>query len=219
MKTLKELLSEKPVFDTSLTLKIEALVPLAMNNSVPGKYYPSFNKPSESMIHGLIENAMGLYLDDASRTTLGKITKKSMGETLTRSVSKFISVLQHHIKIDSISEPFVMRYSDCFSQQFSNREQETHLKGGANHCYSVIKEIHELEKITELDAKRLKKSVSRFYSSLSRREYVIPQEPYTVKISTSKDLASIIAIAVEDPESPLFLGTNDGWVDAEVVND
>jgi len=256
--SLKDILSEAPNFDVTLKLKVSALAPLSMNNSVPGKFYPSGYKPSESMVLGMIENAIGLYLDEGDRKELSKITKKktSAGKDLQTSVSQYISVLQHHLRIDHITESFAMKFTDFFSQQLNRSEGDARLNGGANMSYELVKYLSELKNISSIAAakrnelspekiqelgekdeekikqlgdekkksidlreKELNKLIACYYTTPSTREYIEPLNDYIITISTSEYLDEIIRHSLFDPESPLFLGTNDGWVDVEVINE
>lgn len=47
------------------------------------------------------------------------------------------------------------------------------------------------------------------------REYVVPEGPYRVRIRTTRTLADRLAVACEDPQAPLYLGTSEGWVDVQ----
>ena len=59
-------------------LTIEALAPLSMVAAQPGKYYRSQPYPTENMLYGLIENALGWHLHDAVRKIAIDTLKKQL---------------------------------------------------------------------------------------------------------------------------------------------
>ena len=54
-----DFLLEPPVFSARGKLTIEALAPLSMVSSMPGKYYRSQPEPTDAMLYGMLENALG----------------------------------------------------------------------------------------------------------------------------------------------------------------
>ncbi|QKG55103.1 hypothetical protein [Hymenobacter sp. BRD67] len=55
----------------------------------------------------------------------------------------------------------------------------------------------------------------QYYSSPTQRGYVEPQGAYRVGIETSPELAAVLRAALADPAAPLYLGSNDGWVEID----
>ena len=64
--------------------------------------------------------------------------------------------------------------------------------------------------------KELKGYFPQYYTSPTPREYVIPQNAYRYRIQTTETLVQQVQDALEDPAGPLYLGTNDGWVEARL---
>lgn len=56
-----------------------------------------------------------------------------------------------------------------------------------------------------------------YYSSPRKRAYVVPATVYRYQILTTEKLATLLQTAFEEPAAPLYLGTNDGWVDAKIT--
>ncbi len=56
-----------------------------------------------------------------------------------------------------------------------------------------------------------------YYSSPRRRAYIVPATAYRYQIKTTKKLAALLLAAFEQPAAPLYLGTNDGWVEAKMI--
>ncbi len=48
----------------------------------------------------------------------------------------------------------------------------------------------------------------RYFTTPTKREYVMPQGAYKYRVETSLHLANLIAEAVKEPAAPLYLGSN-----------
>lgn len=77
--------------------------------------------------------------------------------------------------------------------------------------------LQELINLKEGKAKTtsLKPHFPMYYSSPRKRAYVIPDKPYVYMVKCTHSLAELIANAIDEPRAPLYLGTNDGWVDVK----
>jgi CRISPR-associated protein Cas5 len=67
MKCDLNFLLEEPDFSTKAKLTIDALAPLSMVTSMPGKYYRSQPEPTDEMLYGLLENALGWHISTKER--------------------------------------------------------------------------------------------------------------------------------------------------------
>lgn len=227
-------LLEEPNLPTRGKLSIEALAPLSMVASLPGKYYRSQREPTPQMLYGLIENALGWHISDKDRKELEKKLKKKFGKELEKSGVGFVSVLQFHLQFLTSVIPPLLHYDDLWAQ---------HLKGGSflggsrNYDNQAIRIMNaERAKKIAIDDKSasskdtgklnnfqdgdkihvnvVKPFFPQYYVSPTPREYVIPQGEYIFVAETSDDLAELIKGALENPAAPLYLGSNDGWVEA-----
>lgn len=80
--------------------------------------------------------------------------------------------------------------------------------------------LKELQQITEgkIKTTSLKPYFPHYYVSPKVRGYVIPKYNYVYKATCSRKLANLIAHAIKYPEGPLYLGSNDGWVDIKLID-
>lgn len=80
--------------------------------------------------------------------------------------------------------------------------------------------LKELKQITEgkIKTTSLKPYFPHYYVSPKVRGYVIPQKRYSFSAICTKELGILINQAIETPTSPLYLGSNDGWVDVKWIN-
>ena len=80
--------------------------------------------------------------------------------------------------------------------------------------------IEELKKMKKgkYKLKNLKPFFPHYYVSPKVRGYVVPKKQYRFSAICSKELGILINQAIETPSSPLYLGSNDGWVDVKWIN-
>lgn len=62
--------------------------------------------------------------------------------------------------------------------------------------------------------KSIRSAYPQYYSSPKKREYVIPKQVYVFHFNTTQKLLDKLIEALDNPEAPLYLGSNDGWVHA-----
>jgi CRISPR-associated protein Cas5 len=204
---------------------------------MPGKYYRSQPEPTDAMLYGLLENALGWHISDGERKVLVKKLERKLGTRAAATGVGYSSLLQFHVRFAIKSLPTLLHYDDLWAQ---------HLKGGSfldgsrNYDKRVIPLMNayrdrdrtgvtisdranaskDSEKLNEFrDGDQIHVNVVRhffpqYYASPTPREYVIPQGVYKYMIETSAELAQMLAAAFAAPAAPLYLGSNDGWVEA-----
>jgi CRISPR-associated protein Cas5 len=236
-------------------LTIEALAPLSMVSAQPGSYYRSSPAPTDVMLYGLLENALGWHLDAATRKTLFKTLQKQakqihgksgwkdsawLSTTPTGSDSGYVPLLGFHLAFDGTRDlPAVTSYDDLWARQ-AHRDDDKNFVGGSRHYDSSLEDVvtrlkddgdlafgtlsSDITTLEQIDAgvpdkssvwpKALKPRFPYYFVSPTPREYVIPHEPYRFVATATPAVAEQIAAALDDPSSPLYLGSNDGWVEA-----
>ena len=140
---------EPPDLTTKALLQIEALAPLSMVAAQPGSYYRSQPAPTEFMLHGMLENALGWHLHETVRKQtmdgLKKRIKKQSKRLKTWADSPwmvdkpvgspdvgFVSLLQYHVHFTGLAEPVpVYSYDDLWSQHL--RDTGRSFFGGSRH--------------------------------------------------------------------------------------
>ena len=139
---------EPPELSLTATLTVDALAPLSMSTAQPGTYYRSQRAPTDAMLYGLLENAMGIHLptEERKRTLkkLRKVAKKNLGRghelkeapwikgrSDAESGSGFISVLQHHLKFDTAILPEIESFDDLWGRH--THGNGTSFPGGSRH--------------------------------------------------------------------------------------
>jgi CRISPR-associated protein Cas5 len=228
-------LSQTPDFSNIGQLTIHALAPLSMVARMPGKYYRCQPAPTNEMLFGLLENALGWHIAEADRDQLIKQLNKQFGAPISTSGVGYRSLLQYHVRIGMAVLPSVTHYSDLWSQHLhgasfvgGSREYSFEaipimgaLAGKRIAVNDLAKAGKDLALLTEFeDGQTVHLNVLRpyfpqYYVSPTLREYVLPNGPYRYRIETSRDMAELLALAIADPAAPLYLGSNDGWVDVE----
>ncbi len=242
-------LAEPPDFSTVAILTIHALAPLSMVARMPGKYFRSQPIPTDDMLYGLLENALGWHIAEIERSKLVESLQKRHQTKAKQSGARFSSLLQYHLRfgIPMLPPlPTMMHYDDYWSQHLQgprfptgSREygyQAIPIKNEMAHTASLPNSAPDTEKIKVNDRKEALRSSNlisefqkgqtihldvlvpffpRYYISPTPREYVVPNGPYKYRVETSAELAKQIATAINDPAAPLYLGSNDGWVEVE----
>ncbi len=239
MKLDLSFLLQSPDLSIRAMLTINALAPLSMVTNMPGKYYRSQPEPSPEMLYGLLENALGWHVTDKTSEKqrakfINRMEKKQKRQARESGVG-FASLLQFHVEIESIAVPPLMHFDDLWSQHLRGGRFPT---GSRNYDYKVIplmnatrdkargitiddkaKSTRDPEAINSfhdnmaIHADVVRPYFPQYYVSPTPREYVEPAGVYKCVIATSPALAGLLADAVADPAAPLYLGSNDGWVD------
>lgn len=229
-----DLLTLPPDFSTVAILTVDALAPLSMAAKMPGKYYRSQPTPTDEMLYGMLENALGWHISD-ERNELIKRLQKLHGENAKASGVGFKSLLQFHVRFRLSKMPAVLHYDDYWSQHLSgpsfvggSREYDAAaiplmnaISAGlvtANDRAEALKDPHLLTTFQEgqtIHLNVLRPYFPQYYISPTPREYVLPADTYMYRVETSRVLAEVIAAAIDNPAAPLYLGSNDGWIDAE----
>lgn len=233
-----KLLELPPAFSTVAILTVDALAPLSMVAKMPGKYYRSQPAPTDEMLYGLLENALGWHIAEKDRSGLIKQLEKKHKRKSNASGVGFRSLLQFHLRFGTRlvdASETMLRYDDYWSQQLRTGGLEF-FGGSREHDARLIPLVNAASEktITLTDSAGLRDEDAinnfqpgdkinlavvrpyfpRYYVSPTPREYVIPSVAYQYRVETSQGIAAIVAAALENPEAPLYLGSNDGWVEA-----
>ncbi|HLA63582.1 MAG TPA: hypothetical protein VK610_04095, partial [Rhodothermales bacterium] len=247
---------DPPERTVSATLRIDALAPLSLVRDQPGSYYQSEAAPTEAMLYGLLENALGWHFAASDRNAilkaLQKQAKKGHGKTswaespwLTerpaRSSTDFESLLGFHLGFDGLRElPSVLAYDDLWARQLRDPEKSSFF-GGSRHYDARLEGVitrarqqrvtfgdrkeHERLAPEALDAlpegagihyKSVRDRFPHYYVSPVARGYVVPLGPYRFGFSATPAVYDLMRAALEDPAAPMYLGSNDGWVEAAI---
>ena len=160
-------------------------------------------------------------------------------EDPTGSDSGYVSLLGHHLAFDGLREvPSVLSYDDLWARLQRDPGGRSFF-GGSRHYDAALETVITRSKKGDLefgdrsvhqtlspakletapsDSKVHYKSVRGHFPmygvSPTPRGYVVPLGAYRFGASTTPALARRIAEALRDPAAPLYLGSNDGWVDA-----
>ena len=263
---------EPPNLTAKGLLTIEALAPLSMVAAQPGNYYRTQSVPTNEMVYGMLENALGWHFGSMNLQTIEEGTTKKYdrerlikklksiaskrfkkeeqwnnSEWLTKDIVKsgsgFVSLLAYHVSLNlqSDSEQMFLQYDDLWTRhinagesgKFENSSRNhdfrttevrermarktlkfEEYKGGKDEPTLTIEEMLAAPDGATLHKKHLKAFFPFYYNSPTLRGYVVPSKPYVFEIATTPELKNLLFDAIRNPQSPLYLGTNDGWVEA-----
>ncbi len=230
-----DFLLEPPDFSARGKLTIEALAPLSMVSSMPGKYYRSQPEPTDAMLYGMLENALGWHVSTKERKDLSSKLKQKFGE-LEKTGVGFISLLQFHLRFTTRVLPPLLHYDDYWSQHQKGSRFTT---GSRNHDARLIallnaekndandieikeaaghrkdsKAVFDFQNGERIHIDALRYYFPQYYISPTPRGYVLPQGVYQFVAETSTRISELIGHALENLAAPLYLGSNDGWIEA-----
>ena len=157
------------------------------------------------------------------------------------SGSKFFSFLQYHLTIQPLAENIeVETYDDLWAQAL--RDSGRSFFGGSRHYDALLEDVMNRVKKKEIEFgdrsefkdvdietiatlpegskvnyRSIRSLFPQYYTSLPTiREYVDPKRSYFYTLTTTQLVHRMLSKAIENPEAPLYLGTNDGWVHATI---
>lgn len=264
---------EPPEQTTLAELTIDALAPLSMVSSQPGSYFRSELAPTDFMLYGMLENALGWHFSYNPKDKVRQKIIKGLAKQAKKSNKKnaaykdhpwlsgkadesrcgFQSLLQYHLSIELISQvDDFMTYDDLWSMAL--RDSGENFSGGSRHYDFRLENLMNLSKAQDpskplnsktkkhapyisfgdrkgfvrytlkellalkegkVNTTSLKPNFPMYYSSPKKRGYIVPEQPYTYEVKCTPNLADLLARAINEPAAPLYLGSNDGWVDAK----
>ena len=156
---------EPPEQTTLAELTIEALAPLSMVSSQPGSYFRSELAPTDFMLYGMLENALGWHFSynpkDKIRQKIIKGLAKQAKKTNKKNTAYkdhpwlsgkadesrcgFQSLLQYHLSIELISQvDDFMTYDDLWSMAL--RDSGENFSGGSRHYDFKLENLMNSEK-------------------------------------------------------------------------
>lgn len=227
-------LNEPVDHSVAAILTIHPLAPLSMVAQMPGKYYRCQPAPTNEMLYGMLENALGWHIAESDRAQLIKDLKKRHGDATSESGNGFRSLLQFHVRIKHGVLPVVNHYNDLWSQHLHGA---SFVGGSREYSHEAIAIMDAVagKRIVVNDLAKAGKDAAllnsfqtgdtvhlnvlrpyfpQYYVSPTLREYIIVEGDYKYRIETSQQFGEMLADALADPAAPLYLGSNDGWVDA-----
>lgn len=86
-------------------------------------------------------------------------------------------------------------------------------EGKEKYPVAGLEDAHRFER-GRMHYTSIRSAFPQYYVSPKKREYVIPDGPYHFRVRTTSTVSEMIGRALLDPAAPLYLGTNDGWVEA-----
>jgi CRISPR-associated protein Cas5 len=204
-------------------LIIKGLAPLSMVSSIPGSFYRSSQEPTQAMLYGMLENIVGWHYSPEIRRAIKKGLNKSSKKSQVKfegifSESGYEPMLQQFIRINKLFlKPITESYVDFWTQHLKHNDKR-HFDGIRNYDWRLAKEINLVEGDKEKEA-LLKGNQSQFpnyYQSPKRREFVKVTGEYIYEIEIEAGFVDTFLERIEDPVSPPYLGTSEGWVDLKI---
>jgi CRISPR-associated protein Cas5 len=234
-------LFEKPEPNERAVLFIEPLAPLSLVTSMPGAYYRSQREPSNFMIYGMLENLLGWHfsndgnekLRDSIIRDLKKYHKKyyKLDLEFEKTPVGFRPLLQYHLKIEKpLLIPHITSYEDYWTQHLKDtdtslKSKSSHPKGARNYDYQLDFEVNKLYELSsnqrdnewQVLYNKNEKLFPMYYQSPTKREFIVVEGKYGYSINLNQGLLNLLIHSSDQLAHPLYLGTNEGWVDIKLI--
>jgi CRISPR-associated protein Cas5 len=214
------LLFEEAKLNKKAVLTIRPLAPLSMVNSIPGSYYKTEHFPTKFMLCGLFENILGLHFSDKDRRAIRNKLKQQFKREFKlpfpedKSPVGYLPIVHHLFEIqEPIVLPPIKLFEDLWTQHLIGSD-ERHLKGVTNYDWKLESGITQLENSSATRNKFFTEHQNQFpfyYRSPQRREFLIADGDYLIKIHLTDGLFQVLKDASQLSNSG-YLGTSEGWV-------
>lgn len=157
---------EPPTPTTAGLLTVDALVPLSMTSAQPGTYYRSQPAPTDAMLYGMLENALGWHFGPSDRKSLLKGLRKQAKKELGRghplkdtpwitgdeddeSGSGYVPLLQHHLDVTTRAIPEITTFDDLWARHA--RSTGTAFPGGSRNYDVRLERVVTMMKQKAID--------------------------------------------------------------------
>lgn len=224
-------LFEKPEPVYKASLFIEPLAPLSLVTSMPGAYYQSQREPSDFMIYGMLENLLGWHFTNVERNPIIKNLKShykkkfKLDLDFNKTPVGYKPLLQHHLKIvQLLLRPVYESFEDYWTQHLRD-EDERHAKGTRNYDYTIEQSVNSIYasakdkrdgKWKKLFDKNKNGLFPAYYQSPTKREFINVNGKYGYLILGSTSLLDKLIQSTINLDNPLYLGSNEGWVNLNI---
>lgn len=215
------LLFEEPKLDTTVCLIIKPLAPLSMVNNLPGSYYKTERVPTKQMLCGLFENLLGWHFSEKDRPKIFKEMQKHHKKQFKRQIEKEESESGYQLLLGYYFEttpqvliPVLKHYEDLWTQHLIGAD-ERHSNGAIHYDWSIENQREKVKNESKLHTDFFKANQGKFpqyYRAVPKREFVIAQSDYRLKLIIDARLLSKLKSVVEENNIG-YLGTSEGWVD------
>lgn len=229
------LLEKQPELDAKVKLEILPLAPLSMVADLPGSYYKSLKEPNKIMLTGLFENILGWHIDLADRMAILKDLKKlrkkqGIDFEFSDGGSTFLPLLGEYFSIDFKILPPYFAYDDYWNRAYRREPSPSdtmpvHANGTIFLDHAALIEKHKLARAKNLEkldntalgkfAGENKDKYPLYYSTPTRREYIVVDGVYSYEMQMDNNLAEML-IQFIGQNNAVYLGNNESWVDVRM---
>jgi len=136
----------------------------------------------------------------------------------------FKPLLQHHLKIEKLLlKPHIESFEDYWTQHLKDVD-ERHAKGTRNYDSRIEIEANNIYSMQKDKRDKAWRKVYEentglfpaYYQSPVKREFIIVEGKYGYLILANESILDLIINAINNLDNPLYLGTNEGWIDLNI---
>lgn len=225
-----EILKDRIDLTCKAKLFIEPLAPLSLVSSLPGAYYRSQREPTVFMILGILENLLGWHYTESERNPIINDLKKYHQKKYKNKLNfdktpvGYKPLLQNHLKIEQLLyKPYIESFEDYWTQHLKDVD-ERHAKGNRNYDSKIDFEVNKIYESESKEREKLWRNLFEnqtdffpiYYQSPTKREFIVVQGKYGFIISLTYGLYNLLKASLDQLDSPLYLGTSEGWINLEL---
>ncbi len=222
------ILFEEPILNEAVILVVKPLAPLSMVSNLPGSYYKTERVPTKPMLCGLFENLMGWHFSKEDRIKIFKEMQKHHKKQYKKNLEKEESESGYQLLLGyyfdttpQVLIPVLKHYEDLWTQHMIGADTR-HLDGSIHNAWSLEDELSKLRRRKFASKKErddsfsnyFKKNQDKFplyYRAVPKREFVIAQGDYRLKLNINSNLLTMLKEKTEENNLG-YLGTSEGWV-------
>lgn len=215
------LLFEEPRLDRAVCLIAQPLAPLSMVSVLPGSYYKTERVPTKAMLCGLFENLLGWHFSEDDRKEIFEEMKSHHKEEFNQTLEKeeaesgYQMLLGYYFETTpQVLIPVLRHYEDLWTQHLIGADMR-HSQGAIRYDWRIEKELQEARENDRSHTaffKQNREKFPRYYRGVPKREFVIAEGSYRIKLNMDSRLFLLLQNAVQENNIG-YLGTSEGWVD------
>ncbi|MDW8464739.1 MAG: hypothetical protein RML35_00660 [Chloroherpetonaceae bacterium] len=149
-----------------------------------------------------------------------KYHKKKFKKTLEKKKAKsgYQMLLGYYFETTpQVLIPVLRHYEDLWTQHLIGADMR-HSQGAIRYDWRIEYELQSAKKNDKMHTDFFKENRNRFplyYRGVPKREFVIAEGNYRIKLNMDSRLLSLLQEAIQENNSG-YLGTSEGWVDISI---
>jgi hypothetical protein len=212
---LFDLLKNDVVYDTKMQFNIHAFGSLSLNTTPSaGTYYITDNKPSKSMLYGMMENALGVATAEERKQNFGHHVLSSHIQIVFVNNPKYTKIVDLTQK-NYAKSPIVVTNTKRWDRRLGTIDLNRVKDLAISSKEPII--LNKSYEGCDLHWEVLKPYVGKYYASVTNVERLCLHEDYVVEILSSYEICKLLEDYLQSPVHMLYLGDTEGIIDVRNI--